>query len=53
MKAVLDDILGPGNERCMLPGEIEANGGKLSTKYGGLLFTPKEMEEFAVEAKVR
>ena len=37
----------------MLPGEIEANGGKLSAKYGGLLFTEKEMAEFAAEAKVQ
>lgn len=52
LKAVIEDILGPGNEACMLPGQIEANGGKLSAKYGGLLFTEKEMVEFEAEAKV-
>ena len=51
LKAVIENILGPGNEKCMLPGQIEANGGKLSAKYGGLLFTEKEMAEFAAEAK--
>jgi hypothetical protein len=31
----------------MLPGQIEANGAALSKKYGGLLFTPAEIDAFA------
>jgi L-2-hydroxycarboxylate dehydrogenase (NAD+) len=51
VKAIIEDILGHGNERCMLPGTIENNGAKLSEKYNGLLFTEKELEEFVKEAK--
>lgn len=45
VKAVLADILGHGNEKCILPGQPEANSGALSKKYGGLLFTKAEIEE--------
>jgi L-2-hydroxycarboxylate dehydrogenase (NAD+) len=51
VKAIIEDVLGHGNERCMLPGTIEANGAKLSEKYNGLLFTEKELVEFVAEAK--
>jgi LDH2 family malate/lactate/ureidoglycolate dehydrogenase len=44
VKAVLADILGHGNEKAMLPGQIEANGAALSAKYGGLLFTAAEID---------
>jgi len=44
--AVIKDILGHGNENCMLPGTIEANSAKLSEKAGGLLFTAAEIDGF-------
>ncbi len=47
VKAVLDDILGHGNENCLLPGQVEARSAALSEKFGGLLFTEAEMKEFA------
>ncbi len=43
---VVQDVLGHGNESCMLPGTIEANNAKLSEKAGGLLFTEAEMGGF-------
>lgn len=46
LKAVLDDILGHGNENAMLPGQIEAKARKDSDEAGGLLFTPAEIAEF-------
>ncbi len=45
--AVVKDVLGHGNENCMLPGTIEANAAKASEEAGGLLFTPAEMKGFA------
>jgi len=45
--AVLEDVLGHGNEDCMLPGTIEANNAALSEKAGGLLFTEAEVRGFA------
>lgn len=47
IKAVIEDILGHGNERCMLPGQIEAEAAKLTDVHGGLLFTEAELGEFA------
>jgi L-2-hydroxycarboxylate dehydrogenase (NAD+) len=46
VRAVLQDILGHGNEQCLLPGQPEARNGELSKKHGGLLFTQAEIEEF-------
>lgn len=46
LRAVLEDILGHGNENAMLPGQIEANARKRSDEAGGLLFTPAEVAEF-------
>jgi LDH2 family malate/lactate/ureidoglycolate dehydrogenase len=46
VKKVIEDILGHGNEKCMLPGQIEAQGAALSTKYGGLVFTKAEIDAF-------
>jgi L-2-hydroxycarboxylate dehydrogenase (NAD+) len=46
LKAVIDDILGHGNEKCLLPGEPEARFAKKSDAAGGLLFTDAEIEEF-------
>jgi ureidoglycolate dehydrogenase (NAD+) len=46
VKTCIRDVLGPGNEKCMLPGEPEARAGELTKKHGGLLFTKAEIEEF-------
>ena len=46
VKAVIDDILGHGNEKCLLPGQIEAQGAARTEKAGGLLFTEAELKEF-------
>jgi len=46
VKAVIDDILGHGNEGCLLPGQIEARNAAESEKHGGLLFTEAEIGEF-------
>ncbi len=46
VKAVLADILGHGNERCLLPGQVEAQWARRSAAAGGLLFTPAEIEAF-------
>jgi LDH2 family malate/lactate/ureidoglycolate dehydrogenase len=51
VKAVIADILGHGNEKCLLPGQPEARAGELSRKHGGLLFTRAEIEEFGHLAK--
>jgi LDH2 family malate/lactate/ureidoglycolate dehydrogenase len=56
VKAVIEDILGHGNDKCMLPGQIEAQGAALSAKHGGLLFTPAEIDalkHIAEEAGVK
>ena len=47
VSACLKDILGPGNEPCLLPGELEAKAARLSDEHGGLLFTKAEIENFA------
>jgi hypothetical protein len=44
IQAVLNDILGHGNEHCMLPGQPEANNAEHTAKAGGLLFTEAEIE---------
>jgi len=44
VKAVIKDILGHGNEKAMLPGQLEAQAAALSAKHGGLLFTQAEVE---------
>ncbi len=46
LKAVLDDVLGHGNENAMLPGQIEADFRKRSDEAGGILFTAAEITEF-------
>jgi L-2-hydroxycarboxylate dehydrogenase (NAD+) len=46
VKAVIQDILGHGNEKCMLPGQPEANAAALTKKHGGLLFSKAEVEAF-------
>lgn len=46
VKAVIDDILGHGNENCILPGQFEAQAAGRSEKNGGLLFSAAEIEAF-------
>ena len=46
VKAVLDDLLGHGNENCMLPGQIEAEAAERSAEHGGLLFSAAEVSAF-------
>ena len=46
VKAVIEDILGHGNDQCILPGQIEAEAAKKSRAAGGLLFTEAEIEQF-------
>ncbi len=46
LKAVIEDVLGHGNEGCLLPGQPEANAARASDEAGGLLFTDAEMREF-------
>ena len=46
VKAVLEDILGHGNESSLLPGQIEANAAKQTASAGGLLFTEAEINSF-------
>jgi L-2-hydroxycarboxylate dehydrogenase (NAD+) len=55
VKTVLADILGHGNEACMLPGQLEAEAAARSEKAGGLLFSKAEVEalnEIAHEAEL-
>jgi LDH2 family malate/lactate/ureidoglycolate dehydrogenase len=51
VKAVLQDILGHGNEKCLLPGQLEAEAAALSAKHGGLLFSKAEIDAFAEIAR--
>lgn len=46
VKAVIADILGHGNEKCMLPGQLEADWARRTAAAGGLLFTQSEVEAF-------
>ena len=46
VKAVIGDILGHGNDRSLLPGQIEHQNAQVSAKHGGLLFTDNEIAEF-------
>jgi LDH2 family malate/lactate/ureidoglycolate dehydrogenase len=47
VQAVLADLLGHGNEKCLLPGQPEAEAAAASRRHGGLLFTAAEIEAFA------
>jgi len=46
VQRVIDDVLGHGNERSMLPGQLEAEWGKKTAAAGGLLFSKAEIEAF-------
>ena len=45
IKAVLDNILTTGNEKAILPGQLEAEAAKRSEEAGGLLFSDAELAE--------
>ncbi len=47
VKAVIEDILGHGNEGCLLPGQLEANWADRCAQAGGLLFSEAEIKAFA------
>lgn len=47
LKAVMEDILGHGNEACLWPGQIEAQAAAHARQAGGLLFSAAELESFA------
>lgn len=44
VKAVIQDVLGHGNESCLLPGQVEAEAAKASDAAGGLIFTSAEID---------
>ncbi|NQU10676.1 Ldh family oxidoreductase, partial [bacterium] len=46
VKAVIEDIRGHGNDRVLLPGQLEAQAAALTKKHGGLLFTKAEVDAF-------
>ncbi len=46
IRAVIDDILGHGNEGCILPGQLEADWAKRSEQHQGLLFSAAEIAAF-------
>lgn len=46
VQAVIEDILGHGNENCLLPGQIEAKWAERVVKARGLLFTEAEIDAF-------
>ena len=46
IKAVIDDVLGHGNEKSMLPGQLEAEWAKKTHAAGGLLFSKAEIDAF-------
>lgn len=51
ISAIVQDVLGHGNQTCMLPGTIEANNAAESEKAGGLLFTEVEIKGFIALAE--
>src|SRR3954471_13519419 len=46
VKAVIGDILGHGNENCMLPGQLEAQAAARCAKNGGVLFSEAKITAF-------
>ncbi len=46
VKAVIEDVLGHGNEKSMLPGQLEAAAAARSVQNGGLLFSAAEVAAF-------
>lgn len=46
VQAVIRDVLGHGNDKSMLPGQIEADFARKTAAAGGLLFTAAEITAF-------
>jgi L-2-hydroxycarboxylate dehydrogenase (NAD+) len=46
VKAVIEDIIGHGNDRVLLPGQIEAQWALCCVQNQGLLFTASEIAAF-------
>ncbi len=46
VKAVIADVIGHGNEQCMLPGQLEATWARHTAAAGGLLFSAAEVAAF-------
>jgi L-2-hydroxycarboxylate dehydrogenase (NAD+) len=46
VKAVINDVLGHGNESCLLPGQLEAAAAARCAEHGGLLFSEAEVAAF-------
>jgi len=46
VKAVIADVLGHGNEGCMIPGQLEADWARHTAAAGGLLFSAAEIDAF-------
>ncbi|MEM7453700.1 MAG: Ldh family oxidoreductase [Planctomycetota bacterium] len=46
LRAVIEDILGHGNEGSLLPGQIEALAAEKTAAAGGLLFSGAEIDSF-------
>ncbi len=51
VQAVIEDILGHGNEGCILPGQIEHQASIRTKEAGGLIFTKSEIQEFQTLAE--
>ena len=51
LRAVIADVLGHGNEKCMLPGQVEAEFAKRVAAAGGLLFSAAEIQDFDALAR--
>ncbi len=51
VQSVIEDVLGHGNENCLLPGQIEAESARRSEAAGGLLFTQPEIDAFEEVAR--
>lgn len=45
VRAVIKNILGPGNEAAILPGQLEAEAAARSEQAGGLIFSDAELAE--------
>jgi len=41
---VVEDILGHGNDQCLLPGQLEADFASRTDAAGGLLFSSAEVK---------
>ena len=44
VRQIIEDVLGHGNEQCLLPGQIEAEWAARVRKAGGLLFSEAEID---------